>query len=1053
MKTKLLSLLTAIVLLLLPKVNFGQAPTLGTTSTFAIFTAAGALNNGGASYITGDIGSFTATQTGFPGSGSVTGNIYNVGDPILTSAMNDVATAYSSFPAGGTVLGTPLENQTLTAGVYASGGAASLDGNLTLDGGGDPNALFIIKINGALTIGATSTSHILLTGSAALCNVYWQVGGEFTLTGASDFWGTVIVDGALSLNSGTLHGRALSKNGDVNCSAITVTIPTGCASTAPSITTEPADKTACSGSSGSFTVVATGTTLTYQWRKGTTALTNGGNISGATTATLTINPVSSSDAATNYNVVVTGAISPAVTSTDANLVVNPLPAAAAGSNVTICINASTVLGAAAVVGSTYSWTSSPAGFTSTAANPTVTPLVTTTYTVVETITATGCTKSNSIVVTVTPSVGTPVFTLGATSTRGQAAGSVTYTATATHNSGITYTLDAASVSGGNSIVAGTGVVTYDAGWSGTSVITATASGCNGPTTATHTVTINPPVGTPVFNLGSASSRDQGAGTLTYTATATNTTGITYTLDATSVTAGNSIVAATGAVTYTSGWSGTSVITASAAGYNGPTTATHTVTINPSVGTPVFTLGSLSTRGQGAGTVTYTATASNSTGVTYSLDVTSLAGGNSINASTGEVTYVAGWSGTSVVTATAVGTNGPSIAIHTVTTAIPVGTPVFTLGTTSTVCQGANSVTYSATATNNTGITYSLDAASLTGGNTINAGTGLVTYAAGWTGTSIITASAAGYNGPTTATHTVTINPTVGAVVFTLGATSSRCQGAGSVTYTATATNSTGITYSLDAASLTGGNSIDAGTGTVTYAAGWSGTSIITASATGCNGPVTATHTATTVATVGTPVMPIPSATTICQGSTNTTYTTSASNATSYTWTVSGTGNSISGTGTTGTVTWNGSFTGKATVSVNAAGCNGPSASASTTVMVLPTPTASISGTTSVCQNASGPGITFSNPQGMPVTITYNINGANQATVNVDSSSTTTINAPTSTGGTFAYNLVSVAYHSGTTCSSVITGTATVTVNSLPTAASGLNRTVCLNVSTILEQQQ
>ena len=67
-------------------------------------------------------------------------------------------------------------------------------------------------------------------------------------------------------------------------------------------------------------------------------------------------------------------------------------------------------------------------------------------------------------------------------------------------------------------------------------------------------------------------------------------------------------------------------------------------------------------------------------------------------------------------------------------------------------------------------------------------------------------------------------------MFTVGATSHVCQGAGTVTYTATANNTTGITYSLDAASITGGNTINTATGHVTYAAGWSGTSIITASA-------------------------------------------------------------------------------------------------------------------------------------------------------------------------------------------------------------------------------
>ncbi len=84
------------------------------------------------------------------------------------------------------------------------------------------------------------------------------------------------------------------------------------------------------------------------------------------------------------------------------ITVNPLPAANAGVNQTICFGSSTQIGAVSVPGSTYSWTSLPAGFTSTQANPTVFPSVTTTYTLTETITATGCTKSNSVVVTVNP---------------------------------------------------------------------------------------------------------------------------------------------------------------------------------------------------------------------------------------------------------------------------------------------------------------------------------------------------------------------------------------------------------------------------------------------------------------------------------------------------------------------------------------------------------------------------------------------------------------------------------------------------------------------------
>jgi len=83
-----------------------------------------------------------------------------------------------------------------------------------------------------------------------------------------------------------------------------------------------------------------------------------------------------------------------------NIIVNPLPAANAGSNASICTGNSATIGATAVGGHTYSWASSPSGYSSTVAKPTVSPTVTTTYTLTERITSTGCTKLNSVVITV-----------------------------------------------------------------------------------------------------------------------------------------------------------------------------------------------------------------------------------------------------------------------------------------------------------------------------------------------------------------------------------------------------------------------------------------------------------------------------------------------------------------------------------------------------------------------------------------------------------------------------------------------------------------------------
>jgi len=92
--------------------------------------------------------------------------------------------------------------------------------------------------------------------------------------------------------------------------------------TPPYLVSDPSDNTSAEGSSAEFSVTAIGTGLMYQWRKGNQILSNGGNISGATEATLRINPVGISDASSVYNVLVSGICQPGFTSAYAALYVN-----------------------------------------------------------------------------------------------------------------------------------------------------------------------------------------------------------------------------------------------------------------------------------------------------------------------------------------------------------------------------------------------------------------------------------------------------------------------------------------------------------------------------------------------------------------------------------------------------------------------------------------------------------------------------------------------------------------------------------------------------------
>jgi gliding motility-associated-like protein len=165
----------------------------------------------------------------------------------------------------------------------------------------------------------------------------------------------------------------------------------------PVIITEPTNQTVCSGNPVSFTVVAIGAGLTYQWKKGTVNLINSGNISGATSSTLVINPANVSDAALNYNVVVSGTCQPNDTSINVSLTVDPTPVAVASSNSPVCTDSSIALSAQTVNGGTYSWTG-PNGYTSSAQNPVITPASVTdagNYTL--TVSAGGCISAPSTI--------------------------------------------------------------------------------------------------------------------------------------------------------------------------------------------------------------------------------------------------------------------------------------------------------------------------------------------------------------------------------------------------------------------------------------------------------------------------------------------------------------------------------------------------------------------------------------------------------------------------------------------------------------------------------
>lgn len=137
------------------------------------------------------------------------------------------------------------------------------------------------------------------------------------------------------------------------------------------------------------------------------------------------------------------------------------------------------------------------------------------------------------------------------------------------------------------------------------------------------------------------------------------------------------------------------------------------------------------------------------------------------------------------------------------------------------------------------------------------------------------------------------------------------------------------------------------------------------------------------------------------------------------------------TNITGTFTYN--LLGVTEGSINH--CSRTYTTGSAVVTVNPLPTATITGTTSLCQNATRPLITFTGAAGTaPYTFSYTINGGIPQTITTTSGNSVTLQAPTNVDGIFNYDLVSVKDGSSTQCMQNQSGTATVTVWKTPAAA-------------------
>ena len=210
----------------------------GTTSTYGVL-AATTITNSGPTTISGTAGGDIGLS---PGS-SVTGlaDITRSGDDHITDtaasiAQTDLVTAYNDLgiPTPTVLAAADLAGETILPGTYSTNsGTFENSGTLTLDGGGDPDAVFIFQA--ASTVITSVDSSMVLTNGAQACNVYWQVGSSATIGVNSTFIGHVYALTSITADTGaTIYGQLLARNGAVELYSNTI-VNDLCTSTTPEL--------------------------------------------------------------------------------------------------------------------------------------------------------------------------------------------------------------------------------------------------------------------------------------------------------------------------------------------------------------------------------------------------------------------------------------------------------------------------------------------------------------------------------------------------------------------------------------------------------------------------------------------------------------------------------------------------------------------------------------------------------------------------------------------------------------------------------------------------
>ncbi|MFT3981117.1 MAG: M12 family metallo-peptidase [Ferruginibacter sp.] len=323
---------------------------------------------------------FNTTTPGAATCGTTAAPTVSLGTTVVgTFTTPIVLAATAGVPAGTTVSFSPtpltpgssstvtlnnantLANGTYTITITGTAGATvqTTTVSFVVSGGSAPT---VTTPPANVTVCAPTTATFTVTpGATPVTSYQWQVN---TGSGFTNITGATTASYTTAATTGTMNGYQYrvvlnGQCGTTNSAAATLTV-----NTPPTVTTAPANTTVCAGTNAVFSVVATGTNLTYQWQVNTgSGFTD---ISGATGTSYTVTGVTLAQSGTQYQVIISGTCGTPVTSGPATLSVgNSAAITGQPANLTVCVGANASFTVAATGSSlTYQWqVNTGSGFT------------------------------------------------------------------------------------------------------------------------------------------------------------------------------------------------------------------------------------------------------------------------------------------------------------------------------------------------------------------------------------------------------------------------------------------------------------------------------------------------------------------------------------------------------------------------------------------------------------------------------------------------------------------------------------------------------------------